>query len=132
MTVFALSLYFLDCQKQLCHTLKPLKQDCGKYSSQYYSCSALRGGGGGNSGFSERGEVGVRRTTYVKECSLAESRFYAEGSVSYRFTEYLAVLSACLSPRHGTSSGCGWRYGLQLWWVPANTLNKQSRTADKG
>jgi len=30
-----------------------------------------------------------------------------------------------LSPRHGASSGYGWR-------VSANILNKQSRTADKG
>jgi hypothetical protein len=37
-----------------------------------------------------------------------------------------------LSPRHGVSSGCEWRNGLQLWRVAANTLNKQSRTADKG
>jgi hypothetical protein len=42
------------------------------------------------------------------------------------------VLSGSLSPRHGASSGCGWRNGLQLWKVAANILNKQSRTADKG
>jgi hypothetical protein len=43
-----------------------------------------------------------------------------------------AVLCGSLSPRHGASSGCGWRNGLQLWRVAANTLSKQSRTADKG
>jgi hypothetical protein len=43
-----------------------------------------------------------------------------------------AVLSGSLSPRHGVSSGCGWRSGLQLWRVAANKLNKQSWTADKG
>jgi hypothetical protein len=37
-----------------------------------------------------------------------------------------------LSQRHGTSSGCGWRKGLQIWTVAANTLNKQPRIADKG
>jgi hypothetical protein len=45
---------------------------------------------------------------------------------------YLTVLSGSLSPRHGASSGCGRRNGLQLWRVAANTLNKQSRTDDKG
>jgi hypothetical protein len=44
----------------------------------------------------------------------------------------MAVLSGSLSPRHGATSRCGWRNGLQLWRVAANTLNKQSRTADKG
>jgi hypothetical protein len=44
----------------------------------------------------------------------------------------VTVLSGSLSPRHGTSSGCTWRNGLQLWKVAANTLNKQSRAADKG
>jgi hypothetical protein len=44
----------------------------------------------------------------------------------------VTVLSGSLSPRHGASSGCGWRNDLQLWKVAANTLNKQSRTADKG
>jgi hypothetical protein len=37
-----------------------------------------------------------------------------------------------LSPRLGTSSGCGWRRRLQIWRVTANVLNKQSRTAEKG
>ena len=36
------------------------------------------------------------------------------------------------SPQHDASSGCGWRNGLQIWRVAANTLNKQSRTADNG
>jgi hypothetical protein len=43
-----------------------------------------------------------------------------------------SMLSGSLSPRHGASSGCGWRNGLQVWRVAANTFNKQSRTADKG
>jgi len=42
------------------------------------------------------------------------------------------VIGWTVSPRHGTSSRCGWRYGLQTRWVAANILNKQSRTADKG
>jgi hypothetical protein len=42
------------------------------------------------------------------------------------------VVSGSLSPRHGASSGCGRRNGLQIWRVAANSLNKQSRTADKG
>jgi hypothetical protein len=37
-----------------------------------------------------------------------------------------------LTPQHGASSGCGWRNGLQIWTVTANTLNKQPRTTDKG
>jgi hypothetical protein len=37
-----------------------------------------------------------------------------------------------LSLRHGASSGCGWRNGLQYVRVAANILNKQSRTADEG
>ena len=42
------------------------------------------------------------------------------------------MICESLSPRHGASSGCGWRNDLQLWRVAANILNKQSRTADKG
>jgi hypothetical protein len=42
------------------------------------------------------------------------------------------VTSGSLSPQHGTSTGCGWRNGLQIWRVAANILYKQSRTADKG
>jgi hypothetical protein len=42
-----------------------------------------------------------------------------------------SVLSGSLSPRHGASSGCGWRNGLQLWRVAANTMNKQLWTSDK-
>jgi len=35
------------------------------------------------------------------------------------------MISGPLSPRHGASSGCGWR-------IAANILNKQSRKANKG
>jgi hypothetical protein len=44
----------------------------------------------------------------------------------------IATISRSLSPRHDSSSGCGWRNGLRIWRVAANTLNKQSRTAGKG
>jgi hypothetical protein len=44
----------------------------------------------------------------------------------------LTMISGSLSPRHGVSLGCGWRNGLRIWRVAANTLNKQSRTAEKG
>jgi hypothetical protein len=44
----------------------------------------------------------------------------------------MSLISGSLSPRHGTSSRCGWRNGLQIWKATANILNKQSRTADKG
>jgi hypothetical protein len=37
-----------------------------------------------------------------------------------------------LSPRHGASSGCGWREVLRLRRLAANILNKQLWTADKG
>jgi hypothetical protein len=33
------------------------------------------------------------------------------------------MISGSLSPRHGASSGCGWRNGLQIWKVAANILN---------
>jgi hypothetical protein len=46
--------------------------------------------------------------------------------------DHEAMISGSPSPRHGASSGCGWRNGLQIWRVAANILNKQSRTADKG
>jgi hypothetical protein len=42
------------------------------------------------------------------------------------------MLGGPLSSQHGTSMGCGWRDGLQLWRVAANILNKQLRTYDKG
>jgi hypothetical protein len=45
--------------------------------------------------------------------------------------EVRAVLSGFQSPRHGAPSGFGWRNGLQIQWVAANTPNKQSLTADK-
>jgi hypothetical protein len=35
------------------------------------------------------------------------------------------MLGGSLSPKHGTSLGCGWRNSLQLWRVAANMLNKQ-------
>jgi len=44
----------------------------------------------------------------------------------------LCLISRPLSPRHGASSGCGWRRRPPIWTVAANILNKQSRTADKG
>jgi hypothetical protein len=37
-----------------------------------------------------------------------------------------------LSPQHGAPSVRGWKDGLQLWRVAANTLNKQTQTNDKG
>jgi hypothetical protein len=42
-----------------------------------------------------------------------------------------AHVSPSLSPRHGASSSCEWRNGLQKKQVTANVLNWQSRTADK-
>jgi len=45
--------------------------------------------------------------------------------------EWRAVISWSLSPRHGASSGCGWRNGLQYGKWAANILNKQWRIADK-
>jgi hypothetical protein len=43
----------------------------------------------------------------------------------------LSTLGGSLSPRHGASSGCGWREVIRVRRVAANILNKQSRTADK-
>jgi hypothetical protein len=42
------------------------------------------------------------------------------------------MLVGSLSTRHGASSHCGWKEGIQIRRVIANRLNKQSRTADKG
>jgi hypothetical protein len=44
----------------------------------------------------------------------------------------VCMISGSLSPQHGASSGYGWRNDLRVWRVAANTLNKQSGTADKG
>ena len=41
------------------------------------------------------------------------------------------TINGSLSPRHGASSGCGWRNGFQIWRVTANILNTQSRAADR-
>jgi hypothetical protein len=52
--------------------------------------------------------------------------------IFFLFKEKVSVISGSLSPRHGASSGCWWRKGLQIFIVAANILNKQSKTADKG
>ena len=49
-----------------------------------------------------------------------------------RVSKKWTAIGGSLSPRHGASSGCGWRNGLQIRRVAANILNKQSKTADKG
>jgi hypothetical protein len=36
-----------------------------------------------------------------------------------------SMISGSLSPRHGASSGCGWRNGFYIWRVAANILIKQ-------
>jgi hypothetical protein len=41
----------------------------------------------------------------------------------------VTTISRSPSPRHGASSGCGWRNGLRIWRVAANM---KSPTADKG
>jgi len=59
----------------------------------------------------------------------------------YRLSEFLFrqpvptldhVRVGPLSPRHGASSDCGCREGLQTRKVPANVLNKQSRKPTRG
>ena len=42
------------------------------------------------------------------------------------------LFTTSLSTRRSSSSGCGWRNGLQTWRVAANIFNKQSRSANKG
>ena len=42
------------------------------------------------------------------------------------------MIGGSLSPRHGASSSCGWRYNLQIWRLAANILNNQPRTNEKG
>jgi hypothetical protein len=49
-----------------------------------------------------------------------------------RYAGNISLLGGSLSPRHGASSGCGWRGGLQLWRVTTNGLNKQRRTKIRG
>jgi hypothetical protein len=51
---------------------------------------------------------------------------------NYTFTPPYVLLVGCLLPRHGTSSGCGWRRRPPDVEVAANVLNKQSRPADSG
>lgn len=48
------------------------------------------------------------------------------------FKPPIAMFGGFPSTRHGASSGCGRRNSLQIWRLPANILNKQSRTADEG
>jgi hypothetical protein len=70
-----------------------------------------------------------RYETYLMDVWV--TKLLTNGSVLhyYIFSLYLTVF---LSPRHGAFSGCGWRNVFQLWRAAANTLNTQSRTADKG
>jgi hypothetical protein len=42
------------------------------------------------------------------------------------------MTSVFQSPRHGASLRCGWKNGLRIWRVAANTLNKQSREPTRG
>jgi hypothetical protein len=46
--------------------------------------------------------------------------------------QYNYCLCGSLSPRHGASSGCGWRRRPPDIEVAANTLNKQSRQPIRG
>jgi len=41
------------------------------------------------------------------------------------------MTSGFLSPKHGASVPCGWRWPLSTCKVAANMVNKQSRTAYK-
>jgi hypothetical protein len=61
----------------------------------------------------------------------AETYLIISGLVS-KMSIALPCQVGLLSPRHGTSSDCGWMNCLQLWRVTANILNKQPRTNDKG
>ena len=45
---------------------------------------------------------------------------------------FLPVISGSLSLSYGTSSGCGWRNGLQIGFEASNVFNKSSRTAENG
>jgi hypothetical protein len=62
--------------------------------------------------------------------------FYGTWKFIIAFTSFqhlsLSVPAGSMPPQHGASSGCGWRNGLQIWRTATNTLNKQSRTAEKG
>jgi hypothetical protein len=44
----------------------------------------------------------------------------------------VTVISGYLSPRHGVSSGCGWRKRPTVWRAAAAILDKQSWTTYKG
>jgi hypothetical protein len=64
------------------------------------------------------------RSLYLSNMTKANIR-----NIFCRFNVVMSMISRSLSPRHGASSGCGWRNGLRIWRVAANM---QSRTADKG
>jgi hypothetical protein len=54
----------------------------------------------------------------IKHCHTAQKWFIISKHISTIYYYYGWVSS----PQHGTSSSCGWRNGLQLWKVAANTL----------
>ena len=58
--------------------------------------------------------------------------FGLTGNIIYSMLNVAPVISGSPSARHGASSGCGWRNGIQIWRVAANIFNKQSRIVDGG
>jgi hypothetical protein len=80
----------------------------------------------GNNSMARKCDLGVTLAALNNYCILKFS-IVTDHDKSVPVT----MLSRSLSPRHGASSGCGWRNGLWIWRVAANTLNKHSRTADK-
>ena len=55
--------------------------------------------------------------------SAALSKIWGSSVTFCSMKKYcISVISKFLSPRHGASSGCGWRNGLQIWRIAGNIL----------
>jgi hypothetical protein len=75
----------------------------------------------------------LKERLFLKIASLCQfSNFLTKPPFVKKTQNFYHRFRGSLSPRHGASSGCGWRNGLHIWRVAANILNKQLRTADKG
>jgi hypothetical protein len=80
-------------------------------------------------------EVLGRTLSYVQRCAISLCgschEYFRKGLIEefLNASENYSMISGSLSPRHGASSGCGWRKGLRIWRLAANM---QSRSADKG
>jgi hypothetical protein len=70
----------------------------------------------------------ARGVLSLRMYSASMLRRHGTGRPQFADVFYIHVTS----PRHGASSVCECSKELQIWRVAANTLNKKSRTANKG